>query len=99
MKMSCRRDYFHTRLASFELGGAKAYRSNKEVFARVESGRDNRCQKPRPEARVPEGRMRPPRTSALPLALIHSSAWKGNSANFAVTEFSEVAPALLTLHT
>ena len=27
---------------------------------------------------------------ALPLALIHPTAWKGNSANFALTEFSEV---------
>ena len=27
---------------------------------------------------------------ALLLALIHRSAWKGNSANFAFTEFSEV---------
>ena len=62
--------FFNT-LASLELGGAKAYRSNKEVFARVESGRDNRCQKPRPEARVAEGRRRPPRTPALSLALIH----------------------------
>src|SRR5215204_6372153 len=77
MKMSCRRDYFHTRLASFELGGAKAYRSNKEVFARVESGRDNRCQKPRPEARVAEGRRRPPRTPAVSLALIHKVRGRG----------------------
>src|SRR5215207_11029624 len=30
------------------------------------------------------------------LALIHRSAWKENSANFALTEFSEVAPALVT---
>ena len=37
--------------------------------------------------------------SALPLDLIHRSAWKGNSANFAFHDFSEVAPALLTLHT
>ena len=36
---------------------------------------------------------------ARSLALIHPSAWKWNSANFAFTEFSEVAPALLTLHT
>jgi hypothetical protein len=28
---------------------------------------------------------------ALPLALIHPTAWKGNSANFALTEFSEVS--------
>ena len=27
---------------------------------------------------------------ALPLALIHPTAWKWNSANFALTEFSEV---------
>jgi hypothetical protein len=27
---------------------------------------------------------------ALPLALIHPSAWNRNSANFALTEFSEV---------
>ena len=27
---------------------------------------------------------------ALPFALIHPTAWKWNSANFAVTEFSEV---------
>ena len=27
---------------------------------------------------------------ALPLALIHPTAWKWNSANFAVTEFSEL---------
>jgi hypothetical protein len=30
------------------------------------------------------------RTPALPLALIHRSAWKWNSANFACTEFYEV---------
>ena len=30
------------------------------------------------------------RAPALPLALIHRSAWKGNSPNFAITEFSEV---------
>ena len=38
-----------------------------------------------------------PRPSSL--SLIHLSAWKGYSANFASTVFSEVAPALLTLHT
>src|SRR5215204_7207064 len=31
----------------------------------------------------------------LLLALIQPSAWKGNSANFAVTEFSEVQPRCL----
>ena len=30
---------------------------------------------------------------------IHPSVWKADSTNFAQTEFSEVAPALLTLHT
>ena len=30
--------------------------------------------------------------------IIHSSAWKGNSANFALTELSEVAPDILRLH-
>jgi hypothetical protein len=30
---------------------------------------------------------------------IHRSAWKGDSPNFALTAFSEVAPALLRLHT
>ena len=30
---------------------------------------------------------------------IHPSVWKADSTNFAVTAFSEVAPALLTLHT
>jgi hypothetical protein len=31
--------------------------------------------------------------------LIHPSAWKVNSANFAIREFSEVAPDFVTLHT
>ena len=31
--------------------------------------------------------------------LIQRSAWNSNSRNFRFTEFSEVAPALLTLHT
>jgi hypothetical protein len=30
------------------------------------------------------------RAPALPFALIHRSAWNRNSANFAITEFSEV---------
>jgi hypothetical protein len=32
--------------------------------------------------------------SALPATFIHPSAWKGNSANFALTEFSEVRSTL-----
>jgi hypothetical protein len=34
-----------------------------------------------------------------PSYAIHRSAWKGYSRNFALREFSEVAPALLSLHT
>jgi hypothetical protein len=33
------------------------------------------------------------KSSALSLAPIHRSAWKGNSQNFALTEFSEVSIA------
>src|SRR5215218_1530381 len=46
------------------------------------------------------GSAHPPNTHPL-LALIHRRAWKGNSPklNFALHAFSEVASALLTLHT
>ena len=37
--------------------------------------------------------------SAIPLDLMHRSAWKGYSANFALTEFSEVALVLACPHT
>jgi hypothetical protein len=33
------------------------------------------------------------------LTPIHPTAWKGHSPKFAGTEFEEVAPALLSLHT
>jgi hypothetical protein len=36
-------------------------------------------------------------TSAVLLTLIHRRAWKGNSANFALTEFSEVRRFLCVL--
>jgi hypothetical protein len=35
-----------------------------------------------------------PKDTAQESYAIHPSAWKGDSANFALTEFSEVAPSL-----
>jgi hypothetical protein len=56
-------------------------------------------------ARAPGALLKGPTTKPLQqlrdraLVPIHPNAWKGNSAKFALTEFSEVAPALVTLHT